>query len=131
MLLTVILDLSTMAFGKLTKKELIVECQKRGLKTEGLWKPALLKMLQDHESQQAADKALNADENETGAQGQSEEGSKDQEEAESEERKEESHKIRMIHSEAFRTKAESERTKAESEKLRLEIELLRERAKLA
>ena len=97
---------------------------KRGLETEGLLKPALLKMLQDNEAQQGADNASNAEANSTGAEGQSEEGSEDQEEADSEEEKGESYKIRRIRAEAFRTKAESE-------KLRLEIELLRERAKLA
>ena len=69
MLLIIILDLLTMAFSKLTKKELIIECQKRGLETEGLLKPALLKMLQDYASQQGADNASNADANSTGAEG--------------------------------------------------------------
>ena len=96
-----------------------------------LLKPALLKMLQDYETQQGADNASNVDEKVTGGGEQSEEESEDQEEVESEEEKGESQKIRRIRAEAFRTKAESERTKAESEKLRLEIELLKERAKLA
>ena len=66
-LLIIILVLLTMAFNKLTKKELIIECQKRGLETEGLLKPALLKMLQDFESQLGADNASNAEANSTGA----------------------------------------------------------------
>ena len=69
MLLIIILALLTMAFHKLTKKELIIECQKRGLETEGLLKPALLKMLQDYEAQQGADDASNAEANSTGAEG--------------------------------------------------------------
>ena len=73
---------------------------KRGLETEGLLKPALLKMLQDHESQQGSDKASNADENETGAEGQSEEESEDQEEAESGKKKGECQKIRLISAES-------------------------------
>ena len=106
-----------MAFDKLTKKELIVECQKRGLETDGLLKPELLKMLQDYESKQGADNASNGDEDASGEGEQSEDESEDQGEAESNERKGESQKIRLI--------------RAESEKLRLEIKLLKERAKLA